>query len=197
MLLTIKNLSGGYSGVDICKDITCHIESGEVLCILGPNGCGKSTLFKLILGFIEKSGGEIYFDNHPISKMTRRALSKKIAYIPQTHHHVFSYTVLEIVLMGRTSHFSSFSVPKKNDIYISEKCLEKMNILHMKDINYTTLSSGQRQMVLIARALAQDAKIIIMDEPDASLDYTNQQLQRRLFYNYVYSQSKPALFMWR
>lgn len=175
MLLEIKNLYGGYGKNDICKNINFNISSSEILCLLGPNGCGKSTLFKLILGLIKKSNGDIFIDGKSIVNLPERKLAKYIAYIPQQHSPLFSFSVLEIVLMGRNIHFKNFSMPNAEDINQAKIALENLGILHLADINYTTLSGGQRQLVLIARALCQQSKILILDEPTANLDYANTQ----------------------
>ena len=176
MLLKIENLCGGYGKKDIIKNVCCTAQKGEILCLVGPNGCGKTTLFKLILGFLSKTGGEIYIDGETMSRYTPKELSQLVAYIPQQHTPIFAYTVLEIVTMGRASHFSVFHAPKVVDREGAYEALEKLNILHLANEKYTSLSGGQRQMVLIARAICQSAKIFIMDEPAANLDYANQQL---------------------
>ncbi|MFI3227023.1 MAG: ABC transporter ATP-binding protein [Clostridia bacterium] len=175
MSFEIKNLSGGYGKPDVCKHISCSISDGELLCVLGPNGCGKSTLFKLILGLIKKSSGDILYQEKSIFNLSERELAKIIAYIPQQHNPMFAFTVLEVVLFARTSHFKNFGSPTKNDVEQAKNALKKLEIYHLAHQNYTTLSGGQRQLVLIARALCQDAKILILDEPVANLDYANSQ----------------------
>ncbi len=173
MAFELRNLSGGYGGDDVCKDISCKVEKQQILCVLGPNGSGKSTLFKLILGLIKKSKGDILYEGRSIYDLSDRELAKIIAYIPQQHNPMFAFPVLDIVLMGRTSHFRNFSMPGKQDIEMAEKALEKLGILDLANHNYMQLSGGQRQLVLIARAICQDSKILIMDEPAANLDFAN------------------------
>lgn len=173
MIFKIENLSGGYGKKEICKHISCNLNHGEILCILGQNGCGKSTFFKLILSIIKKSTGEIFFENKPITSLNEREKAKIIAYIPQQHNPLFDFSVLDVVLFGRTSYFKNFGSPLQYDIDFARESLKKLGILHLENENYTRLSGGQRQLVLIARAIAQDAKILILDEPTANLDYAN------------------------
>lgn len=176
MLLEIENVFGGYGNGDILKGISCSADYGDVLCLLGPNGCGKTTLFRMILGSLPVSNGKIKIAGKNISDFTTKALANMIAYIPQYHSPVFAYTVLDMVIMGRASHFSAFETPKEPDQEAAFAALEKVNALPLANRKYTSLSGGQRQLVLIARAICQSAKIFIMDEPAANLDYANHQL---------------------
>ena len=112
MLLQLQNVSGGYGKGDIVKNVSCEADEGDILCLAGPNGCGKTTLFRLIMGSIPLSGGRILIDGQDHLKLSPRELANRIAYIPQYHSPVFSYTVLDVVLMGRASHFSAFDSPR-------------------------------------------------------------------------------------
>lgn len=176
MLLEIQNVRGGYGNGDIVKGVSCSADHGDVLCLVGPNGCGKTTLFRLMLGSIPVSGGDIIIDGHNTKHLTPKELASLIAYIPQYHTPIFSYTVLDVVIMGRASHFSAFDTPKKADREAAFAALEKVNALHLANKKYTALSGGQRQLILIARAICQSAKVFVMDEPAANLDYANHQL---------------------
>lgn len=176
MLLEICNLYGGYDGKDIVQDVCCRVEAGEILCLVGPNGCGKTTLFRLILGLEPITNGQIYIQGQEIGHISPKEMARAIAYIPQYHEPIFSYTVLDMVMMGRLSHVSSLHTPKSTDREAAFAALEQLGIAHLTNQNYTLLSGGQRQMVLIARAICQSAKMMIMDEPSANLDYANQQL---------------------
>ncbi len=176
MLLEVHDLYGGYPGVHVIKGVSCHADSGEILCLVGPNGCGKTTLFRLILGSAVRSAGSILLDGRDTRRFSARELAKQIAYIPQSHSPVYAYTVLDMVIMGRAAHFSSFDTPGASDRDAAFQALEKVNALHLADKKYTQLSGGQRQLILIARAICQSAKVLIMDEPAANLDYANHLL---------------------
>ena len=176
MLLQLQNVSGGYGNKDVVKNVSCHAHEGEILCLAGPNGCGKTTLFRLILGSLPLSGGHIFIDGQELSELSPRQLAGRIAYIPQYHTPIFAYTALDVVLMGRASHFSAFDAPKAVDREAAFQALETVNALELVNQSYTALSGGQRQLILIARAICQSAKIFVMDEPAANLDYANQQL---------------------
>lgn len=174
MNLEVKNFSYSYHNHEVLKNISFNVDENTLLCILGPNGVGKSTMFKCILHLLKKYEGQILLDGENLKKYTPVELAKKIAYVPQSHNPVFNYSVFEMVLMGTTAQFSMMSKPSKRQKKIAEECLEKIEISYLKDRKFINLSGGERQLVLIARALAQQAKIIIMDEPTSDLDYGNQ-----------------------
>ena len=176
MLLQIENLSGGYGGPDIVKNVSCSADGGEILCLVGPNGCGKTTLFRLILGMLKNTGGQIIIDGKNTKTLEPKEMANLIAYIPQFHTPVFNFTVLDMVVMGRVSHLSAIDTPKPIDREVAFAALEKLGVMHLANRKYTSLSGGQRHMILIARAVCQAAKVFVMDEPGASLDYANQQL---------------------
>jgi iron complex transport system ATP-binding protein len=174
MKLEVKNVMCGYDKGVVIKDISLTVESGEVLCLLGPNGVGKTTFFKSILGFLGLKNGEIILNNENIKKLSRKQLAKSIGYVPQAHIPPFPFSVIDVVVMGRTAHLGTFSSPSKKDIFLAEEILEKLDIAYLKDKIYTQISGGERQMVLIARALTQKPEILIMDEPTSNLDFGNQ-----------------------
>lgn len=176
MLLEMDQVYGGYGNGDIVKGVSCSADHGDILCLVGPNGCGKTTLFRLMLGSITVSRGSITIDGRDTKNLSSKELANLIAYIPQYHSPVFAYTVLDVVVMGRASHFSSFDTPKAADREAAFEALEKVNALHLANKKYTALSGGQRQLILIARAICQSAKVFVMDEPAANLDYANHQL---------------------
>jgi len=172
--LELLDVSCGYGQKNILSNITFSIENGKVLCILGPNGVGKSTLFKTILGFLKLQHGSILLDGESILNWSRRRLAKSIAYVPQAQAQPSPFSVLEVVTMGRAAHLRSFESPSKQDFEIAESSLERLEILFLKNRIFSELSGGERQMVLIARALTQQPQVLVMDEPTSNLDFGNQ-----------------------
>ena len=176
MSIEVKNLSFSYGNRPVLHDISFCVEKGEFLSILGPNGVGKSTLFRCVLGLLSGYTGQVLVDGMDARQFTTREAAKHIAYIPQSSRSIFNYSVFDIVLMGRTSGLHSFRSPGKKDV---EKCrwaMEKIGISHLADRCFHRLSGGEQQLVLIARALVQDAPVLMLDEPTANLDFGNQLL---------------------
>lgn len=173
-LIQLHNLSIGYPKHIIAKDLNLSFNGNEVVCLLGANGCGKTTLLKTILGVLPKLSGELLIQNKDQKQWQRNLLAQFLGYVPQAHNHVFPFTAEEVVLMGRTAHLSWCSSPKQVDKDIAQSCIERLGIAHLAQQPYTQLSGGERQLVLIARALAQEPTFLIMDEPTASLDFGNQ-----------------------
>ena len=172
--LRAQSLSFGYPRHLVGRDVDIDVEPGQITCLLGPNGSGKTTLFKTLLGLLTPMGGRIELDHQEINQMTRTQIAQRIAYVPQAHESVFPYTVHDMVLMGRTVHQKIFSSPSLKDAKRTQQTLEQLGIGDLAAREFTRISGGQRQLALIARALVQDAPIIVMDEPTASLDYGNQ-----------------------
>jgi iron complex transport system ATP-binding protein/manganese/iron transport system ATP-binding protein len=172
--MEIRNLCCGYGRRSIVKDISFSIDKGEVICLLGANGSGKTTLLKTILGLLKPQKGEIFLDNTNIKKWSCSQIARVIGYIPQAHEPPFPFQVRDVVLMGRTAHLAPFASPSKRDEEIAEKAMEILSITHLRERVYTEISGGERQLVLIARALTQEPQILIMDEPTSSLDFGNQ-----------------------
>lgn len=177
-MLQIKNAVFGYAAKKekkiVLDGLSFDLAPGKLLCILGANGVGKTTMYRTILGFQSLLGGKIQVDGRDIRDIPRRELAGHIAYVPQYHAPPFPYRVSDVVLMGRGSHVPGFSMPGKEDEEAAHEALSCMGILSLKDEIYTKISGGERQLVLIARALAQQAEFILMDEPASYLDYGNQ-----------------------
>ena len=174
MSIEVKNLSFSYGDRPVLHDISFSVEKGEFLSILGPNGVGKSTLFRCVLGLLSGYTGQVLVNGVDGRSFSVREAAKHIAYIPQSSHPVFNYSVFDIVLMGRTSGLSTFRSPGKQDTQKCRWALEKVGISHLEERCFHRLSGGEQQLVLIARALVQDAPILMLDEPTANLDFGNQ-----------------------
>jgi iron complex transport system ATP-binding protein len=173
-IITVKNIHFSYPKQKVLEGIDFSLHPGEVVSLLGPNGCGKSTLIRLILKLIKTNQGEIWLENKTINHYSHREIAKYIAYIPQYHNVPFNYSVLEMVLMGRISKGGFFTTPSLKDKTIAYASLEQIGIAHLANRPFGHLSGGQKQMVLLARALAQEVTTFIMDEPVSGLDYGNQ-----------------------
>ncbi len=173
-IMEIKDLSFSYGERQILRSVDFKAYEGQLVAIIGPNGAGKSTLFKCILKFLKDYEGHIYLEGEDMKHMSRPQIAKKIAYIPQTTVPVFNYTVLDIVLMGLTGELKLLESPKEKHIAKAENILADLGISHLKNRGFGRISGGERQLVLLARAIIQDAKVLVMDEPTANLDYGNQ-----------------------
>jgi iron complex transport system ATP-binding protein len=169
-----ENISFLYGDKQILNSVSLEIEEGSIVSLLGSNGAGKSTLMKLFLGLLKPNSGEIRLKGKLLREYSLRELSKSIAYVPQSSIITFAFTSLDVVLMARVSGQTFFSNHSRYDIEISMESLRRLGIEHLSDRTFQTLSGGEKQLVLIARALAQEAKILVMDEPVSGLDYGNQ-----------------------
>jgi iron complex transport system ATP-binding protein len=176
MRLEAVDLAIGYSGRTVGTGISLALDAGEILGLLGPNGAGKTTLFRTLLGLQRPLGGAIMIGGAPLGRLRPAEIARRMAYVPQAHVTEFSYSVLDVVLMGRTARLGPFASPGAADVRIARKSLDSLGIAALAGADYTRISGGQRQLVLIARALAQEAPILVMDEPTASLDFGNQTL---------------------
>ena len=173
-LLRTRNVTFGYTDQPVLENISFSVSTGDVISLLGPNGSGKTTLLKILLNFYTPQTGEVLLEDRPVARIPRRQLARRMAYVPQGHQLSFGYRVLDVVLMGRISRKPFFFRYGKTDEDASAAALERLGIGHLADRPYTEVSGGERQLVLIARALAQGADIFVMDEPVTGLDYGNQ-----------------------
>jgi|WetSurMetagenome_2_1015567.scaffolds.fasta_scaffold18396_4 iron complex transport system ATP-binding protein len=165
---------------NVFSGISTKSIDGEVLVILGPNGCGKTTLLKCAAGLLKAQGGEILLDGKDIAAQKRIEIARKIGYISQEQGQGFAYSVTELVVMGRTPYLGIFSSPAGKDFEIAHEAMRSVGILHLSNKRFTELSGGERQLVLIARMLAQQPSILLLDEPTAHLDLKNQTIVMRL-----------------
>lgn len=169
-----SNINFSYNKTKILNDISLHVKQGSITSLLGANGQGKSTLLKIMLGILPPNSGEVLLFGQNLQKYTPKQRALHISYVPQHSFITFPFSVLEIVLMGRIASTTWFKQASLEDKELAKEALETLGIFHLKDTNFQTLSGGQKQLTLIARALAQGTKIILMDEPISGLDYGNQ-----------------------
>lgn len=175
MMFEVKNGSFSYkAGAPILRNVSFSIESGKVLSILGPNGVGKTTLLRCMMGMLPWSDGGSFLNGKNITGIAYRDLWKQIAYVPQAKALPFAFTVEEMILLGRSAHTGLFGHPGKEGRALCGQAMEAVGITHMKDRYCNQISGGELQMVLIARALCTQPAMLILDEPESNLDFRNQ-----------------------
>ena len=174
MMLAGHGLTIGYPDRVVGAGLDVALATGEVLALLGPNGGGKTTLLKTLLGLLPPKAGEVRLDGRALSARSIRERARLIAYVPQTHAATFAFPVEAVVLMGRTAHGGLLGRPSAKDRTIATAVLEHLGLAGLAQRPYTMISGGERQLVLLARALAQEPQFIVLDEPTASLDFGNQ-----------------------
>jgi iron complex transport system ATP-binding protein len=160
----------------VVKEVSFEVPEGNLAVLLGPNGSGKTTLFKSIAGLWPPDSGQVMFDGRDIVQMSYKERAAMLAVVPQDHTPPFPYSVFEAVLMGRAPHVGLYAAPAETDEEAAYKALMAVGIEHLAERCYTRISGGERQMVLIARALAQEAPLLLLDEPTSHLDFRNQHL---------------------
>ena len=172
MKFDLRDLSCGYiPSAPVLRHVELELSSGEVCCVLGPNGVGKTTLFRTVLNLLPPLAGTVAIDGEDTRRWKPRQLARYVAYVAQAHIPVQPYRVREVAMMGRLGQLGA--QPGQRDFELVEQALEDVGIRHLRDKVYTEISGGERQMLMIARALAQQPKLLIMDEPTANLDYGN------------------------
>ncbi len=174
MKISFKNLSIGYGSKKVLENLNFEFESTETICLLGPNGIGKTTFFKTLLGFLSPLQGDILIDGVSIKKMNSKQIASIFSYVPQAKDYSYQFTVEEVILMGRALYIKKFSSPSEEDYKVVNRVMKELGIEQFRNKIYSELSGGEQQIVLIARALAQESKFIIMDEPASNLDFLNQ-----------------------
>lgn len=189
--ISIDNLSLRLSGQPILDDVSLQMNPGEFLSIIGPNGAGKTSLIKCLCGIHKPHAGSIHIMGHDATRISSRKRAQLLSYVPQAEGQVFPFTVEEFVLMGRYTHLSPFTTISPDDRQHLERALDQTGTAPFRHRKLSTLSGGERQMVFIAAALAQEAEILVLDEPAAFLDYRHQadvfQLLRHLNHEHGHS----------
>lgn len=193
-LMTVCDLSFAYDKKFILKDIEFSVNKGEVTCILGPNGCGKTTLLDCLMGYAKYKKGNIDLKGRNLQTLRPHQVGKIISYVPQDHKKTFPYRVIDVVLMGRASYISIYSRPSNEDISIAEDALSMVGMSDFRNRPYTMLSGGEGQLVLLARALAQKTPLLVLDEPTAHLDFQNEIIFLDTIINLV-NKSKISVIM--
>lgn len=173
-MLEARDIHFAYRGRMVLAGASLALHTGELVCLLGANGAGKSTLLKVLLGLLPPQRGSVGIDGRRLAGLARRELAQRVAYVPQVHAAPFPYTVREVVTMGRLPANGLFRAPGAEDKAAVARVLERLGIAHLADRSYTEVSGGERQLALIARALAQEARLLVMDEPLTGLDYGHQ-----------------------
>lgn len=175
MKLTVENGSFHYKkSTPIFENINFEVNEGEILAILGPNGAGKTTMLRCITGMLKWKSGKSLLDGEDIATMQSRKLWSKMAYVPQAKNVASAYTALEMVLLGRSSHLNIFESPKVSDVKKAMEVLGFLGISHLAEKKCSEVSGGELQMILIAKALVAEPKVLILDEPESNLDFKNQ-----------------------
>lgn len=178
-MLDATDLSVGYPGRVVGSGLSLSLQGGEVLALLGPNGCGKTTWLKTLLGLLPALAGSVRLQGRSLADWPLAERARVLAYVPQGQASTFGFTALEMVLMGRTAHLGLIARPGEKDRAIARAAIERLGIAHLADRSVHRISGGERQLVLIARALAQQPQAVLLDEPTASLDFGNQGLVMR------------------
>ncbi|MGY0372031.1 heme ABC transporter ATP-binding protein [Clostridium sp. JNZ J1-5] len=173
-VISLKNLNFSYNNEQILEDIKLNIEKGKFYSILGPNGSGKTTLIKNISRVFNVENKSIFIEEKDIKQMSNKELSKKLAVVPQHSNIDFDFSVMDIVLMGRAPYISRFSTESEKDIELTKKAMEMTNVWHLRSKSINSISGGERQRVMIARAICQNTNIMLLDEPISNLDIYHQ-----------------------
>jgi iron complex transport system ATP-binding protein len=172
--LAVEALAFGYGSRAVGQAVSFALAPGEVLCLLGPNGGGKSTLLRTVLGLLPALAGAVKLDGEDTVRWSPQRRARAFGYVPQTGAGQFSFTVAEMVLMGRAAHHSAFAAPSAADRAIADAALATLGITALAERDWLKISGGERQSALIARALAQQPQLLVLDEPTANLDFGNQ-----------------------
>lgn len=175
-LIEVRGATFRYAEREVFRGLNLDVFPGEILCIIGPNGCGKSTLLRCLGGILTLNEGTICLNKTDISNLDVGSRARRIGFLFQQHTPSFPFRVRDVVSMGRAPHLGVFGVPSSRDTALACQALDRVGVLHLQDRPYTEISGGERQLVLLARALVQQPDIILLDEPTSHLDLKNQAL---------------------
>ena len=182
--LLLENVVAGYGDKKVLRGISFEIKIGEFVGVVGPNGCGKTTLLRAIAGLIPTVEGRIIVTNHDLLTLSRREIAQKIAYVPQLSEPVEGFTVTDLVMLGRTPYLERFSFEEEEDFQVVKKALAELKIENLAQTPVAELSGGEFQRVMIAKALAQEPRVIMLDEPISHLDIRYQVRIMKLLYRF-------------
>ncbi len=174
ILFEAENLTCGYGGPPVLTDVSFGLRTADFLGVIGPNGCGKSTLIRALTGILKPASGRVALRGQDVTGLSRRDVARQVAVIPQDMAVLFGFTVLEMVLMGRNPHLRRLQRAGERDIQLATEALRRTDLVHLADRKVTELSGGERQRAVIARALAQEPEVLLLDEPDSHLDVGHQ-----------------------
>ncbi len=175
MSIEISGLSFSFGARRRClNEVAMSVRESELCCLLGPNGAGKTTLIRCLVGLLKPESGTIRVAGRDVTALSARQRAQLIAYLPQTTVSVFPFTTLEMVVMGRTPHLRTAASPSQGDRHAALAALERLRISHLAPRSFSELSGGEHQLVMLARALVQEAPVLVLDEPTAALDYGNE-----------------------
>jgi iron complex transport system ATP-binding protein len=169
-----EGVSLSYNNRLVLGDVSLQLRKGAIVTLLGPNGCGKTTLLKIINGLLRPDSGKVYVDGNDVSRMGQTDMARLMGHVPQTQRSSFPFTALDIVLTGRMPHISALSQPGPRDLEKARQAMDMVGASHLSSRPYTQISGGERQLVMIARALAQEPSFLLLDEPTSYLDFKNQ-----------------------
>jgi iron complex transport system ATP-binding protein len=178
-MIEVINLSFSYDQKNILKNLEFTLNGGELTCLLGANGSGKTTIIKCLNGILSPDKGQIILDEVSVSEMNQKKVARQVSMVPQEHTSIFSYKSIDVVTMGVTPYLKFGHQPHAKDYHQARSIMDNLNISHLADRNYNKLSGGERQLVLICRALMQRADYMLLDEPSSHLDFKNQHLIMR------------------
>jgi iron complex transport system ATP-binding protein len=174
VVLDVDHVTAGYGEAPVLRDVSFAVRRGEVVALLGPNGCGKTTLLRIVGKLLPATSGSVRVTGREVAAMSQLELSRTLATVAQVQRTTFPFSVLDILLTGRLPYVSVFASPRESDVRICRDVLDRFGIRHLEQTPITRLSGGERQLVMIARALAQEPRVLLLDEPTTYLDLRNQ-----------------------